>query len=351
MTEPSSSTRSTNFLFVIAALVVVGAGLRAATSVLVPLLLSLFLAMLASPPISWLRRRKVPTSLAIMLVVSTMLGALLLLAVVLGDSIAEFSSSVPEYQARLHQMTADGLAWVAKHGIDLRGRDIHRVINPGAAMGLVGSLLSELGSVMGNALLIVFTVVFILFDASTLPLKLSAMTSNPDRPMEFIARLRAEVDGYFGILTLVSLASGALVTLLLLAIGVDFALLWGLLAFLLNFVPNIGSILAAVPAILLALAQLGPGAALLTTAGYVVVNLVIGYIIEPRMLGRGVGLSSLTVWVSLILWGWLLGPVGMLVSVPLTGAIKLALEIHDSTRPLAILLGSVDSAREATDDA
>jgi AI-2 transport protein TqsA len=345
MTEPTRPSRGTNALFVIAALVVVAAGLRAAAPIVVLLLLSLFLAILALAPISWLRRWKVPPWLAIVLVTSLMLGVLLLLAVVVGNSITEFSSSKVEYQARLHQMTAEVVAWATTRGIDLRGYDIHRVIDPGVALDLVDSLLAELGSMMGNALLIIFTVVFILFEAVTFPQKLRAMTSNPDRPLGYLARVRSEVNGYFGVLTAVSLLTAALVTLFLLAIGVDFALVWGLLAFLLNFVPNIGSILAAVPPILLALVELGPGAALLTAAGYLIVNLVIGNIIEPRLLGRGLGLSTLTVFVSLILWGWLLGPVGMLVSVPLTGAIKLALEASDSTRPIAILLGTGDAAQ------
>jgi AI-2 transport protein TqsA len=121
-------------------------------------------------------------------------------------------------------------------------------------------------------------------------------------------------------------------------IGVDFAPTWGLLAFLLNFIPNIGSIIAAVPAILLALIQLGLPSALLTLLGYLVVNITIGNFLEPRVMGRSLGLSTLVVFLSLLFWGWVLGPIGMVLSVPLTMIAKIALAANEDTRWLAVLL-------------
>ena len=139
--------------------------------------------------------------------------------------------------------------------------------------------------------------------------------------------------------TLISLATGVIVTLMLLIIGVDYPLLWGLLAFVLNFVPNIGSIIAAVPAVLLAVIQLGVIYALITAMAYFILNLFMGNVIEPRFMGRELGLSTLVVFLSLLFWGWLLGPVGMLLSVPLTITARIALDSRDDTRWIAILLG------------
>ena len=119
---------------------------------------------------------------------------------------------------------------------------------------------------------------------------------------------------------------------------VDYPLLWGLLAFLLNYIPNLGSIIAAVPTVLLTLVQLGWSAALIVFAGYSVVNVVIGSFIEPRFMGKGLGLSTLVVFLSLVFWGWVLGPVGMLLSVPLTMTLKIALESSEENRWLAKLL-------------
>ena len=148
------------------------------------------------------------------------------------------------------------------------------------------------------------------------------------------------VKHYMAIKTVVSLATGIVIAIWLAVIGVDFPVLWGLLAFFLNYVPNIGSIIAAIPAVLLATLQLGIVQALTAAAGYIVVNMVVGGVIEPRFMGRGLGLSTLVVFLSLIFWGWVLGPVGMLLSVPLTMTIKIALNSSEDTRWLAVLLGS-----------
>ena len=119
-------------------------------------------------------------------------------------------------------------------------------------------------------------------------------------------------------------------------IGVDYHVLWGLLAFLLNFIPTFGSILAAVPPVLLAIVQLGFGEALMTAALYVAVNVIVGSILEPRFMGKGLDLSSLVVFLSLVFWGWILGPVGMLLSVPLTIMLKIALESSPDTHWAAV---------------
>ncbi|WP_156509002.1 AI-2E family transporter, partial [Oleiphilus sp. HI0132] len=138
---------------------------------------------------------------------------------------------------------------------------------------------------------------------------------------------------------------GGLIYIWLLILGVEYPLLWALIAYLLNFVPNIGSIIAAVPVMLLALIQLGPLHMLLVAAGYLFVNTLMGNVIEPRYMGRGLGLSTLIVFLSLVFWGWVLGPVGMLLSVPLTMLLKIAFESSDETRWIAIIMGP-DVAQE-----
>jgi predicted PurR-regulated permease PerM len=140
--------------------------------------------------------------------------------------------------------------------------------------------------------------------------------------------------------TLISAANGLVMTLWLWILGVDYPVLWGMLTFLFNYVPNIGSIIAAIPATLLALVQLGSGSALLTLLGYLVVSNVLGNFLEPRLMGKGLGLSTLIVFISLVFWGWVLGPIGMILSVPLTSLIKIALESNEDTRGLATMLGS-----------
>jgi predicted PurR-regulated permease PerM len=179
-----------------------------------------------------------------------------------------------------------------------------------------------------------------LFEAESVPKKIHIALDDPSMKIQQIDKFLVSVKNYLAIKTLVSLGTGIIIGLWLYFLGVDHFLLWAVLAFLLNYIPNIGSIIAAVPAVLLAFVQLGATAAGLTALGFVVSNMVMGNVIEPRYMGRGLGLSTLVVFLSLIFWGWLLGTVGMLLSVPLTMIVKIALESSPDTRWVALLLAS-----------
>jgi predicted PurR-regulated permease PerM len=207
-------------------------------------------------------------------------------------------------------------------------------------MILAGGIFAALSSVLTHAFLILLAVVFILLEAADLPKKLRIVLKNPERSLFTIEKFSQDAKRYLVIKTLISAATGLLIWLWLLILGVDYPVLWGTLAFLLNYVPNIGSIIAALPAILLALVQLGVGSALLTVLGFSVVNVVIGNILEPKLLGKGMSLSTLVVFLSMVFWGWVLGPIGMILSVPMTSLVKIALESYEETRGLAIMLGS-----------
>ena len=145
---------------------------------------------------------------------------------------------------------------------------------------------------------------------------------------------------YLSIKTYVSMLTGVLIWLSLTIIGVNYAILWGLIAFLLNYIPNIGSLLAALPTVLFAMLQLGLSGFIWTSVSYLLINMIVGNIVEPKVMGKGLGLSTLVVFISLIVWGFLLGIVGVFLSVPITIAIKILLEQNKKTRWIAILLGS-----------
>jgi predicted PurR-regulated permease PerM len=215
-------------------------------------------------------------------------------------------------------------------------------LDPGAAMSVATGFLSGMGSVLSNLFLIILTVIFMLFEAETMPKRIHVALADPDMKMTHIDRFLQSVNSYLGIKMLVSLATGLCIGLWLYFLGVDHFLLWSVLAFMLNFIPNIGSIIAAIPAVLMAFVEFGFAKAGLAGLGFVVVNMVMGNLIEPRFMGRGLGLSTLVVFLSLIFWGWLLGSVGMLLSVPLTMVVKIALESRDESKWLAILLSSDD---------
>jgi predicted PurR-regulated permease PerM len=344
--HPPEPRQALHPLLTVAALLVVGAGLRETAPVVVPLLLALFLAIVASAPIDRLGSWGLPVPAAIAIVAGGILLAAALFSLAVAVSVGELSQSLPEYQSRVEAMADSVTAFAASHGFSFGSDDLRRLVDPTALFDLLRQFLTELGALLGNGVMVGFLVILVLIEATSLPTKLAAMTRDPEGATERLLRLRKQVDDYFGVLTIVSAGTGAAAFVLLSVLGVDLALLWGLLTFLFNFVPNIGSIVAAGPPVLLALVQLGPGSAAAVVLGYLAINMVIGNIIQPRLMGRDVGLSTLTVFVSLILWGWLLGPVGMLVSVPLTSAIRLALAESPSTRPIAVLLGTEEAALE-----
>jgi predicted PurR-regulated permease PerM len=286
----------------------------------------------------WMMERKVPASAAVFIVILGLVLLGLLITVFASASVADFSQNLPIYQARLEEQMAQFILWLLGHGITVPDTAVHDLFNLSAAMGMAGAFLSGIGNVLGNTFFIILTVIFIMFEAVALPHKWALLGEHAPST-DAVKRFMDSVNQYLIIKTAVSFATGAAVTIWLTILGVDYPILWGIVAFLFNFVPNIGSIIAAVPALLLALVQLGPDVMLYTGVGYVVINLVVGNVIEPRFMGRGVGLSTLVVFVSLVFWGWVLGLVGMLLSVPLTMIVKIALEAKDETRWIAVLLG------------
>ena len=328
-----------NTALILAAVVVVIAGLRAAGEILVPFLLAVFLSALAIPPLFWLQRRQVPTVPAVVLVMSVMVLILVLLAAYVGAAINDFLGELPTYRERLDGQIQALAAWLDDYGIYLSVDALRQYVDPGQAFQLLGDTLRGLGGVLSNAFVILVTVVFILLEAAAFPAKLHRAFNPEGDALRFFDTFAESVQEYLAIKTLVSLITGATITLWLLMVGLDFPFLWGLVAFLLNFIPNIGSLIAAIPAVLLALVQLGPLATLWVVLGYGLVNAVAGNFLEPRLMGAGLGLSTLVVVLSLFFWGWVLGPVGMLLSVPLTMILKIALDQRSDTRWLAVLLG------------
>ncbi len=326
-------------LVTMAALVVVIAGMRAASSLLVPFLLALFLAVLIAPPLAWLKNKGLPGVLATLIVTAMFILAGILLVLLVGSSLDDFSRNFPFYQSRIKELTAVLLNWLNDRGISISSEFVSHYLDPSKAMKLIATILSSMGGILTNGFLILITVIFLLLEASTLPGKWRAAFAHPETSMAQVRSIADNINHYMGIKTLTSLATGIVVALWLWAVGVDFPVLWGVLAFLFNFVPNIGSIIAAIPAVFLALIQLGVGPALLVVLGYVVVNMAIGTFLEPRYMGRSLGLSTLVVFLSLVFWGWVLGPVGMLLSVPLTLTAKIALDSNERTRWLSIMLG------------
>lgn len=327
-----------------AAFVVVVAGLRAASSVVVLFLVAAFFAMITAPGVLWLKKKRVPSGLAVLIVATGVIAILSVVGVMVGTSVNGFVRAVPGYRARLNESMAGLSDWAVEHGMDEVISTQLGSIDAGAVMGLAGDAFTALGGVLGNSFIIIITLLFILFEVSSFPVKLRAAFGVGDRSTQWVREITGNVARYVALKTVVSLVTGVGVGLWVGLAGLDFPLLWGLLAFLLNYIPTVGSLIAAVPAVLLALVQLGPTGAAIVALGFIIVNIVMGNVIEPRMMGEGLGLSPLVVVLSLLAWGWVLGTVGMFLAVPLTVSLRIVLESSEDTRWIAVLLGP---AREA----
>ncbi len=323
----------------LAAFVVIVAGMRASQSLLVPLLLSLFIAVIAAAPLFYLKSKGMPAGIAMLLVILLIVVIGLLMGWMIGGSLNDFTANLPKYQERLSGQSVRLVTWLRDWGLQIDQQMIKAVIDPGKAMAVAGQIITGLGNVLAQAVLILITVVFMLIEATAFQNKIHAIAEDPEASVKRIDAVTSSIKRYMTIKTSTSLLTGVLISLWLWILGVDYPVLWGLIAFLFNYVPNIGSIIAAIPAVLLALVQADLQTALWVALGYLVVNNLVGNMIEPRFMGSGLGLSPLVVFVSLVFWGYVLGPVGMFLSVPMTMTVKIFLDSYDATRHIGLLLG------------
>jgi len=338
-----SENKSLKLLLGAAAFVIVVAGMREAQGIVVPVLLSVFIAIISAPALFWLESKKVPRVLAFIIVVAVVLVLLSLVGMLISNSVSSFMTDLPKYQKKLQSITSETVTFAERNKIPLFQGDIKENIvkhlNPSIILGFSGTMIGGIGGILSNAFLIFLTVAFILFESSSFPRKLRTISKDTENPQDPLGKFTIKIKGYLAIKTVTSLSTGILVTLWLLFFNVDYAPLWGLIAFFLNFIPSIGSILAAIPAVLLTLIQHDWKVALWVSLGYLLINGVIGNVIEPRYMGKGLGLSPLVVFLSLLFWGWVLGPVGMFLSVPLTMTAKIACDSNDSTKWIGVFLG------------
>jgi len=345
-----SEHKSAGLILTLAALIIIIAGVKTAQALLIPFLLAFFISIICVGPFFWLQKYKVPAPLAILLIIAVILLGGLGVVTLIGTSVNDFTNALPIYQEKLRTQMFLLLNWLDTFGIKISKSILLEHFNPGSIMQSAASMLARAGGVLTNSFMILLTVIFILFEAAGMPNKMRAALPDADNSLASFEKFFTGVRQYLAIKTLVSIATGLIITAGLMLLGLDYAPLWGMIAFLLNYVPNIGSIIAAFPAILLAIVQLGPFSSLLVGALYLTVNLIMGSAIEPRMMGQKLGLSTLVIFISLVFWGWVLGPVGMLLSVPLTMIVKIALEVNESTRWMAILLSSDTSAKAIAED-
>jgi AI-2 transport protein TqsA len=339
MTEHNDPHRGTRILVIVAALAIITGGIHQAQAVLEWVLVAVFLAAIGAPSVLWLERNRIPYVVAVMFVVAGMAAIFAVIGLFVGTSLNSFYADLPDYQARLQKHVSSLQTFLATKGIRFAESIRFDPITPETVRRLTASLLAGFGSALLEIVLVLLTVTFILLEASSFPAKLRAILGDPQKDFHSFMRFVYDINRYMGIKTVISMTAGVLIWIWLSILGVDFPILWGFLAFLLHYVPNIGALISSVPAVFLALIQLGIGPAALAATGYLSVNFVLGNVVEPVLMGRRLGLSTLVVFLSLIFWGGLLGLIGVILCIPLTMTVKFICENNKSTQWVAVLLG------------
>jgi len=324
----------------VAALIIIFAGAIYAKSIITPFLLALFISIICAQPVSWLEKKRIPRWLALLFVI---LGLVVLFSgftFLIGGTISSFSGNVSKYESTLSTIINSFIQYLNDKGLKIPQDQMSTMIQPAKILQFTAAALNGLINMMGNTFLIFLIIIFILLEFGSFSVKAKAILCASDGSISYFSTIIQNIRHYLGIKAVLCLAIGILTYLALLIIGVDYPILWALIAGLMNFIPNIGSVIATIPTFLFALVQLGLGGSLWTLGTLMIIHNVIGNVIEPRIMGKGLGLSTLVVVLSLLFWGFIFGPVGMVLSAPFTMTVKIILEQNEKTRWLAILLGT-----------
>jgi AI-2 transport protein TqsA len=336
----TTALRQPSFLramLVLAALVVVFTGMRLAAPILDPILFAVVLALLFSPIYAWLRRHRIPTPLALVIMLVGLSVLFLAIAGIVGVSIARFSGDIASYTSKLNDQL-DNIQSLT-NSLGLSKADLQKALSPSALTGAIGAVLSGVADFLSNLFLILIIVLFLLAEGPDMMNRLRASTGEDHPQVARLTLFGRSVIRQLGLRAIVNLFTATGVTILLLVLRVDFPLMWGILAFFLSFIPWIGLPLAVAPAVVLALAEHGLTSALLVIAGVAVINILAENAVSPMLMGRGLSISPTVLFLGFIFWAWLLGGPGAFLAAPLTIFLILMLETFPETRWLANVMG------------
>ena len=330
----------TRLLLPLALAAIVIFGMRYAAGILTPLFVALFLTMGMSPALYWLRRKGVATwlTVVIVLVVVVILG--LIFIGVLASMIIQVQDKLPVYKTNLIQVQQDVSAWFAQRNIDIGGLTSgslsgDKIFN--YASSILGSMLSS----MKNVFLMVLIVLFMVSEVYAIPRRMTENSGMSETFRRAFANFSDVTRSYLFTKAWMGAIVAVFVTAVYYLFGVDFALFWGLIFFVLSFIPNIGFVLSVIPPFFVTLLEFGFVRALIVVLLVIVVNGIVDNVLAPRIMGRSVGLSSLTVLISVFFWGWVFGGIGALISVPLTLMVKLLFfDSFESTQGISAIMAT-----------
>lgn len=327
----------------LASFAVVAFGLKTASSIVLPFLMAIFIAIIISPLIDKLMEFKIPRIIAFIVVVGVIFSSLGVVTSVVVKTINGLLGHLPELQLKFKAFSDSISAFAMEYGIELSstmGSDL----DPNKIFATLTSLLKGSTEIISKSFFVFLLITFMLFEKHIFVQKVTYFASKNPHTQMIVDTFISNLKRYLAIKFIASFATGIIVWGGLNIIGVAYAPLWGVVAFVLNFIPTIGSIAAAIPALLVALLLNDISTALWVLALYLITNIAIGNFIEPKFLGKGLGISTLVVLLSLLFWGFLFGIGGMFLAIPLTMSLKIALDANPNTKFIAVLLSDkIDS--------
>lgn len=318
-------------------LIVIIAGLKTASEIVVILLMAFFVFLIFLPMVRRLRALGLNDLFTTIIVSLIMFSIIFVIGIFLISSAQDFTKNLPLYQQKYDLIIPQIVDYLSHFGIKLSSDEIINMFNPISLIQQAINFAKGMGNIMTNGFLTLVVIIFLFLESSLMIQKIFFFLPSPESK-EHLLLFTQNINTYFTIKTFTSLLTGFLVYAMLALFHLEYALLFGFLAFILNYIPNIGSFIAAVPALAIALLQLPLAEVFFIAVGYMVINNVVGNFLEPKILSKGVGISTFFVFLSMLIWGWILGPIGMFLAVPLTITIKMAASYTKRYRWISVLL-------------
>ena len=330
-----------NYFFYFASFVVIIAGVKMASQVVVILFLAIFISSIFSTLLKVLQKKHIPRLFSYFIILLIVSGIGVMLAYVINISLNDFLTNLPTYEEKLKNTILNLLHFAQDSGIQIDKAKIMGALNFNSFFGFTTNIIGSIGTFLSKFLLVVIGVAFILAESKSFQTKLRVIFRNNAKKLEHFNLFSFNIQKYFVVKSFTSFLTGFIITIVLTLFGVDYPVLWGVIAMLFNFVPVVGSIIASIPAVLLTFMNLDINTTIWVIVLYVIINISISNILEPKLMGKELGLSPLVIFFSLIFWGYILGIVGMFLAVPITMTLKIAFDSNTSTHWLGILMSDL----------
>lgn len=318
------------YLVAAAAIVVIVAGMKLSAGLINQILLAFLLTMCITPLPEWLIKKGVPKSISIVISLVVILVGGFAITAMLANSISSIMESIPVYEERLASIYQDFQEFADERNLDVSAL-IHKAnISPEKIIAFSGKLLSGMTGVISSSFIIAMLIAFMIIELISYKVDIKKGKRDSVSHLEWLFGMGGDLRKYVNIQALTGVITAVLNFIFLLIMGVDFAFLWAFLSFLMNFIPNIGFIISVIPPALIALLMLGGWQALVVFLGFWLINALVENVIRPIFMKESLNISLVTTFLSLLVWGWILGMTGAVIGVPLTMVVmKLYKDLRD----------------------